>query len=114
MKVKVIKKPWGKEIWFAVTKKYVGKILIVKKGHRTSKHYHKIKDEIHYCDKGKYIMELSRKKIIVKEGDSIRIKPGVIHRVCAKYEDIKLIEVSTPHLKDCVRIEDDYGRKSKF
>lgn len=111
--MKIVEKPWGKEIWFAVTKKYVGKILIVRKGHRMSKQYHKIKDETHYCDKGKYIMELGRKKLIIKEGDTVRIKPGTVHRIYAKYGDIKIIEVSTPHLKDRVRIEDDYGRQQK-
>ena len=108
--MRVAKKPWGKEIWFAVTKKYVGKIIIVKKGHRLSKQYHNLKDETHYCDKGKYIMELGNKTFVVKEGDSIRIKPKTVHRIYAKFGDVKIIEVSTPHLKDRVRIEDDYGR----
>lgn len=114
MKTRIIKKPWGKEIWFAFTKKYVGKILIIKKGYRTSKQYHKRKDETFYCDKGKCILELGRKKIIMKEGDTIRIKPKTVHRIYAKYGDIKIIEVSTPHLKDIVRIEDDYGRENKI
>lgn len=109
--MRIIKKPWGKEIWFALTKKYVGKIIMVKKGHRMSKQYHKIKDETLYCDEGKYIIEINGKSIIMKEGDAIRIKPGTIHRIYAKYGDVKIIEVSTPYLKDRVRIEDDYGRK---
>lgn len=108
--MRIVKKPWGREIWLAQTSKYVGKILIIKKGHRFSKQYHRFKDETHYCDKGKYLLELNKKKFLVKAGQSIRIKPGMIHRIEARYGDVKIFEVSTPHLFDRVRLEDDYGR----
>jgi mannose-6-phosphate isomerase-like protein (cupin superfamily) len=58
-------------------------------------------------------MELGKKTFIVKEGDAVRIKPKTVHRIYAKFGDVKIIEVSTPHLKDRVRIEDDYGRENK-
>jgi mannose-1-phosphate guanylyltransferase len=112
-KLKVVDKPWGCEIWFAQQKKYVGKILIIKKGHRLSKQYHKVKHETLYTDKGKYIMEINGKKLIVKEGESIVVPPKTVHRMYAKYGDIKLIEVSTPEVWDVVRLEDDYGRAKK-
>ena len=110
--MRTVIKPWGKEIWIAQTKKYVGKILIIKKGHRLSKQYHRYKDETLYCDSGKFIMEIGRKKIVVKPGQSIRVKPKTIHRIWAKFGDVKIIETSTPHLWDRVRIEDDYGRQN--
>ena len=89
----------------------MGKILIVKKGHRLSRQYHRKKDETLYMDGGKCIFEVGRRKVILKEGESIRLKPGTIHRIFAKFGDIKIIETSTPHPNDRVRIDDDYGRK---
>lgn len=125
--MKIVKKPWGYEKWFAVDRKYVGKILFIKKGHRLSKQYHKIKHETLYTLKGRYIMELSRfagrlagrlagyslrcdKKKLMKEGSVIVIPPKKIHRMYAKFCDVTIIEVSTPQVSDVVRLEDDYGR----
>jgi len=108
--MKIIKKPWGYEKWFANTKKYVGKILFIKKGHRLSRQYHKIKHETIYTLKGKYIMELKTSKRIMKEGSVIVIPPKRIHRMYAKFCDATLIEVSTPEVWDVVRLDDDYGR----
>ena len=108
--IKTVKKPWGKEIWFAYTKKYVGKILFIKKGCRLSKQYHRFKHETIYTDKGKYIMEIKNHKKIMRPGTVIIVPPKTVHRMHAKYGNVRLIEVSTPQLKDVVRIEDDYGR----
>ncbi len=112
-KIKIVKKPWGCEIWYAHTDRYVGKILIIKKGHRLSKQYHKIKHETIYTDKGKYIMEIRGRKKVVRQGESVVVKPGTIHRMYARYGDIRLLEVSTPQVDDVVRVEDDYGRSKK-
>ena len=112
-KIKIVEKPWGREIWFAQSKKYVGKILIIKKGHRLSKQYHKVKHETIYTDKGKYIMEIKGKKLLVQESQSVVVPPKTIHRMFAKYCDIRLLEVSTPEVWDVVRVEDDYGRSGK-
>ena len=46
-----IEKPWGYELVYAETEKYVGKILFVYKG-VSSLQYHKIKDESMYIYKG--------------------------------------------------------------
>ena len=112
-KIKIVEKPWGCEIWYAHTDRYVGKILIIKKGHRLSKQYHETKHETIYADKGKYIMEIRGRKKVVRQGESIVVKPGTIHRMYAKYGDIRLLEVSTPEVDDVVRLEDDYGRSKK-
>ncbi|MFA5779121.1 MAG: cupin [Elusimicrobiota bacterium] len=108
--MKIVKKPWGKETWFALTKKYVGKILFIKKGHRLSKQYHKVKHETIYTLKGKYVMELRTGKKIMNENSVIVIPPKKIHRMYAKFCDVTLLEVSTPEVRDVVRLEDDYGR----
>lgn len=111
--MKIVKKPWGCEIWFAHTKKYVGKILIIKKGCRLSKQYHNFKHETLYTDKGKYVMEINGRKRIINKGQSVVIPPKTIHRMHAKFGNVKLIEVSTPQVQDVVRIEDDYGREKR-
>ncbi|MBN1383345.1 MAG: cupin [Elusimicrobia bacterium] len=108
--MKIVKKPWGYEKWFAVAEKYVGKILFIKKGRRLSKQYHKVKHETIYTFKGRYIMELAKGKKLMKQGSVIVIPPKRIHRMYAKFCDVMLIEVSTPQVKDVVRLEDDYGR----
>ena len=47
-----------------------------------------------------------------KPGDSFHVTPGQIHRFQAWGEDVEFVEVSTNHLADVVRLEDDYQRKS--
>jgi len=108
--MKIVKKPWGWEKWFANTKKYVGKILFIKKGHRLSRQYHNVKHETIFTLTGKYVMELKRSKKIMKEGSVIVMPPKKIHRMFAKFCDVTLVEVSTPEVWDVVRLEDDYGR----
>ncbi|MFC1615598.1 cupin [Patescibacteria group bacterium] len=107
-------KPWGKEIWFAHTNKYAGKILEVKKGHRYSLQYHESKQETQYLYKGKVKFTYGTdkdnlKEIILEPGDKIDVHPGTIHRLEA-LEDSQIFEVSTPELHDVVKIHDDYGR----
>lgn len=113
--LKTVIKPWGREIWFARTKKYVGKILIIKKGRRLSRQYHKVKHETLYTDKGKYVLEIGSKgseKRVMKPGSVYVMPPRRIHRMHAKYGDVRIIEVSTPEVWDVVRLSDDYGRRA--
>ena len=110
-------KPWGKEIWFAQTEKYAGKILMVKKGHRYSLQFHERKIETQYVYSGKIKMtfgtdENALQEAILNPGDKIDIVPYTIHRVEA-IEDAEIFEVSTPELDDVVKLSDDYGRSGK-
>ena len=112
--MKIIEKPWGKEIWIAHTDKYALKIIDFKKGSRSSMQYHLKKHEHIYVDKGTAQIELENDQgcmetRLLKPGDVIESKPGRKHRVTA-VEDVRFIEVSTPELDDVVRVEDDYGR----
>jgi len=91
----------------------VGKIIFIKKGHRLSRQYHRFKHETVYADHGRWILEIAGRKKPMKPGLSAAIKPGVIHRFCAPYEDVRLIEVSTPQVHDVIRLHDDYGRTKK-
>jgi len=110
-----IEKPWGYEIWWAATDQYVGKILHVNKGHRLSLQYHEQKDETSYVLSGRLILvqgqsEDSLSERTVSIGDVWRNKPGTIHTIEA-LEDADVLEASTPHLDDVVRLRDDYGRE---
>ena len=110
--MKKVKKPWGWELWFAHSSKYVGKIIFIQKGHQLSKQYHRFKHETVYADQGTWVLEISGRKRRMKPGAKAEIEPGVVHRFCSPYEDVRLIEVSTPQVNDVVRLEDDYGRST--
>ncbi len=107
-------KPWGFELLFAHTPKYVGKLIFIREGHRLSLQYHEKKDESMYIYKGKALLEIEGSdgqmvSTIAEPGHCVRIPPLTKHRLKA-IEDTTLFEVSTPELKDVVRLEDDYGR----
>ena len=113
-KAKRVDKPWGYELIYAVTEAYVGKILFIKKGERLSLQYHREKDETIYIYQGQIELQVGLKEDglsveVLSEGDAIRLKPLVLHRMKALV-DTFILEVSTPQLKDVVRLEDDYGR----
>ncbi|MFH1835367.1 MAG: cupin domain-containing protein [Methanobacteriota archaeon] len=110
--IKVIDKPWGREIILAVEDEYAGKIMEVKKGCRLSYQYHEKKKETMHVYEGEMKLIHEEGEIILKPGDSITIHPKDKHRIEA-LTDVKIIEISTPHLDDVVRIEDDFGRASK-
>lgn len=115
--VQVKLKPWGKEIWFAHTDKYAGKILHINKGHRYSLQYHEKKQETQYIYKGKVKLIYGTEKENLQEkilnpGDKFDVAPYTIHRLEA-IEDSEVFEVSTPDLQDVVKLEDDYGRSGK-
>ena len=105
-----VDKPWGYEIRWAITEKYLGKILRIEPGQKLSKQYHEVKDESIYVLEGVLVLELDGEKIIMKPGSRKRIKPGQVHRFGAPSEGCTLIEVSTPEIDDVVRLEDMYGR----
>jgi quercetin dioxygenase-like cupin family protein len=113
MNGKKVTKPWGWEFWFAHTPHYVGKVIFIRKGHRLSKQYHRFKHETVYADQGTWVLEIGRKKKRMTPGTSATITPRTIHRFTAPYENVRLLEVSTPQVKDVVRLEDDYGRGKK-
>ena len=111
-----VEKPWGYEIWWARTDRYVGKLLHVKKGQSLSLQYHNVKDETIRILSGKLLFETKPKdapgemrRIEMKPGDSFHIPPLTLHRMTG-LEDTDVLEVSTPELDDVVRLEDRYGR----
>jgi mannose-6-phosphate isomerase-like protein (cupin superfamily) len=115
--MKKIEKPWGHEILFAETPHYAGKIMAVRKGERLSLQYHKRKDETLYLYSGRLMLYLGAdeqggSEMEMSAGDAQRVAPGEVHRITA-LEDCVLFEVSTPHLDDVVRLQDDHGRAER-
>ena len=111
--VKRVEKPWGYELHWALTDRYVGKLIHVNKGHALSLQYHKVKDETIYLQSGKLLFEIGNgEETVGREmlpGERVHITAGTVHRMTA-IEDSDIFEVSTPELHDVVRLDDRYGR----
>jgi mannose-6-phosphate isomerase len=112
--MKRVDKPWGYEIIWAHTDRYVGKLLHINAGHALSLQYHRVKDETIFVLEGELVLEVGaddkRKRLILGPQESFHVTPGTIHRFIAE-QAVVLMEVSTPELDDVVRLEDRYGRK---
>lgn len=109
-----VEKPWGEEIWWAQTDTYAGKLLRVQAGHRLSLQLHREKDESSYVLSGRLRLTRGASAENLREeeigpGFAWRVEPGTVHSIEA-IEDSVVLEVSTPHLDDIVRLEDRYGR----
>jgi len=111
----IVDKPWGNELIWAVTERYVGKILHVNAGESLSLQYHEVKDEtvmvlsgrielVHYQD------GQEPQTTVLGPRQPFHIQPGLRHRMVA-LEDSDIVEVSTPELDDVVRLADRYGRE---
>jgi mannose-6-phosphate isomerase-like protein (cupin superfamily) len=111
-----VEKPWGYELVWALTDDYCGKVLFVKAGQSLSLQFHREKDESWYVQSGRARIELGEAgqavlaEEVVGAGAAFHYPPGTVHRVTA-LEDTTILEVSTPHLDDVVRLEDRYGRE---
>jgi mannose-6-phosphate isomerase-like protein (cupin superfamily) len=111
-----VDKPWGYELRWAATDRYLGKVLHVNKGEALSLQYHERKDECQYVVKGSVDIELGGADGVLtthrmRAGDALHIAPGTRHRITA-VEDTDIFEVSTPEGDDVVRLSDRYGRSA--
>ncbi|HEX7264914.1 MAG TPA: cupin [Candidatus Dormibacteraeota bacterium] len=109
-----VDKPWGYEIRWAITDRYLGKILHVNRGEALSLQYHERKDECLLVSNGLIDIELggadgNLEKVRMRSGDTVHLTPGTRHRITA-VEDADIFEVSTPEIEDVIRLEDRYGR----
>lgn len=110
-----VDKPWGHELIWAWTDRYVGKLLTIETGKRLSLQHHEVKDEwIHVLD-GRLRLTLENESGVVERrelgpGEGAHVATGRQHRYEA-IETCRLIEVSTSELEDVVRLEDDFGRE---
>ena len=110
-----VDKPWGHELIWAHTDRYVGKILHIDAGKRLSLQVHEQKDESILVISGRLRLHHGQQGGPIETtelgpGDHRRIPVGMVHRFEA-IDTTELIEVSTPELDDVIRIEDDFGRE---
>jgi quercetin dioxygenase-like cupin family protein len=122
--VRTVPKPWGHETIWAANELYVGKVLHIKAGQSLSVQYHNLKDETIHLLSGKMIYRIGTEDrrpktedrapelrvVELNAGESYRNEPGLIHQMEA-VTDCVLLEASTPHLDDVVRLTDRYGRQ---
>jgi mannose-6-phosphate isomerase-like protein (cupin superfamily) len=112
-----IDKPWGHELIWAQTDRYVGKILHIREGQALSLQYHTVKDETLRVLSGTLRLEVGDDEhrletLTLQPGDAVHIWPGRRHRLTA-VTACDVMEVSTPELDDVVRLADRYGRAQK-
>jgi quercetin dioxygenase-like cupin family protein len=105
-----IPKGWGHELIIHNCKEYCGKILVFKEGCKFSMHYHILKQETWYIQKGefKFYYIDTKKGILHKrtltKGDVVTIERGMPHQLEA-ITDGKVFEISTEHFdSDSYRI----------
>lgn len=109
-----VTKPWGYELVWARTDRYVGKILHIEAGQVLSLQYHEKKDETIHVLSGEIVFrvqageELTERRMVA--GESYHIAPPTIHQMEA-VTTADLLEVSTPEVEDVVRLKDRYGRR---
>jgi mannose-6-phosphate isomerase len=119
-----VHKPWGHELWInGQHPNYALKQIAIERGTKTSLQYHLKKEETNVLFQGSarltYNMDsqvsssevgpTSLASVDLRAVCSIGVVPPVVHRLEA-LDDVLLYEVSTPHLDDVMRIQDDSGR----
>lgn len=108
-----VEKPWGHELIWAHTDRYVGKVLHVEAGHVLSLQYHNLKDESIYVLAGEIILRLQQGETLIErrlaQGEAFHIQPKLVHQFEAVVTS-DLLEASTPEIDDVVRLKDRYGR----
>lgn len=112
---RVVTKPWGQEVIYAETPRYVGKILVIGRGQRLSLQYHERKHETLYVLRGRVQFSLGAsvdalETVVLQPGEALELAPGTVHTAEA-IEDSEILEVSSPEVDDVVRLTDDYGRE---
>jgi len=110
-----VEKPWGHELIWAHTDRYVGKVIVIEAGRRLSLQRHVIKDESIFVISGHLRLTLEDETgtigvVELGPGDDHHVPTGRIHRFEA-VDRTELMEISTPELDDVIRLEDDFGRE---
>jgi len=109
---------WGKEKLLVLIPRVLSlKLLIMKKGKRGGLQYHHKKNECGYLLSGKLKIKYDNgtgrlREKVIKKGQSFHFAPGLVHQEIA-LTDCKIIEASSPHFNDRVRVEHRYGLVDK-
>ena len=107
-------RPWGKEDLLAlVTKQFSVKRLLIKAGNKGGLQYHRMKDEVAVVISGEMLVRYDLgdgvlRERVVRAGDVAHFPPGLVHQEEA-ITDCEIIEASSPHFNDRVRVEVQYG-----
>lgn len=108
-----VDKPWGYELIWARTDRYVGKILHIEAGHVLSLQYHERKDESIYILSGEIVLRLEQGETLIErrmgQGEVFHIAPPLVHQFEAVVTS-DVLEASTPEIDDVIRLKDRYGR----
>lgn len=107
-KTHCVKKVWGNEYWLVNSEEgnYCSKILELKEGHRSSRHYHNKKHETFLVLSG--VVHINHSGVLHKctAGGKVEICTKEEHFFESLYGDAYILEVSTYHEdEDCVRLE---------
>jgi mannose-6-phosphate isomerase-like protein (cupin superfamily) len=127
--IKKVTKPWGHELWLhEPSREFAFKEISIRQGTKTSLQYHRQKRETNVLFDGEAILhfleghvpgrpiadDVATRGGIARVGllpiSAIDVPAGTLHRLEAA-SDLLLYEVSTPHLDDVVRIQDDTQRR---
>lgn len=111
-----VDKPWGHELWLELNEFYAYKLIHMKAGNRSSLQWHDRKIEANYVIEGEAEVLLEDENgdlqsHVFKAGSGWVVPVQRKHRVIAR-TDYTALEVSTPHLDDVVRFQDDTNRAS--
>jgi mannose-6-phosphate isomerase len=108
------KRIWGiEELLVLISKKISLKKITINKGFKGGLQYHHKKNECGYLVKGKLLIKYDNgngklKQKILKKGQSFYFPPGIVHQEIALSKCV-IIEASSPHFNDRVRVEKKYG-----
>ena len=105
-------RPWGRFEKFHENKSCTVKLIYVNANSRLSLQYHKKRSEFWKVIKGTAVVEIDKKTIVLREGETITIPRQAKHRVLALESDCIIPEIAYGRFdeNDIVRLEDDYQR----
>lgn len=105
-------RPWGRFEKFHENKSCTVKLIYVNANSRLSLQYHKKRSEFWKVIKGTALVEIDKKTIVLKEGETTTIPRQAKHRVLALESDCIILEIAYGRFdeNDIVRLEDDYQR----
>lgn len=104
---------WGSEnLLCLVSGAFMMKELVVRAGCKGGLQYHRLKNECAVLVEGEMIIRYSHDGLTLQEktigpGDVVHFPPGTVHQEEA-ITDCRLIECSTPHFNDRVRMENEF------
>lgn len=107
-------RPWGTEELLAlVSGRFSVKKLCVKAGNKGGLQFHRRKDEVAVLISGTMMIRFDLgdgqlRERVIGPGSVVHFPPGLVHQEEA-LTDCELIEASTPHFNDRVRMEESYG-----